>query len=523
MSRIQSLVYRELMIKRKNNIFYLICMTVLSVLSWAMVLFMRFSDGDEMQKTPVYSIISSLIFLVLPCIPVCQITGGAEVFISDVKSGWLRYSDVLPVTTSGRMAAEFAGSVLSAFPNGIISLINIAGFCAVTELRFGAGHIAAWFALLAFLNFIDIPNRYFIYQARKYDDINRLGNKGGLCSCGLMLLAAAVIFNMLPDNVQLTDYTDAQDIFSAGNLVWLIPLSAALMALRFYVSCKALKKTEPEESAENTDKAGAYTDFSEKRSFVSGFAYKELKQNRKSLILLLFVPLISLALTLLMDTVFHIIEDSSVNADIILNGISHDFEMIRILTAGLGIMFVTMLNKDIFSGDDRKIWAYFISSVPSGVRKFIFTKYIFMALSVAVYSVSFIVTERIMIILRYCLCSVRTESIGGGIVLYFFFFILLKSVLIPMMLRFGAHKGSIFSAILIIGLGCVFVAAVILILASGSGEYLTENIKAMMNGERGNAVKYASAVFCVFSSAAFILSALVSEKLYIKGTKEYDK
>jgi len=158
---------------------------------------------------------------------------------------------------------------------------------------------------------------------------------------------------------------------------------------------------------------------------MTGFVYKELKQNLRYILLTVvsgFIPLIVLIM----------FRDSGETAS--------DFQ--KLLEIGLigRLLLAGGMEMAVLNGDDRKLWAYFVSSTSEGYKGFLRVKYEMIFVMSLLFLTSFTLCEQLITAIAADRGMMVESSASAIAVPLVFIQFLLRSVDIPLFYRFGAKR-----------------------------------------------------------------------------------
>ena len=458
-----------------------------------------------------------------------------ENFKADINSGWLNYSYALPIKPMERAAARFVRRYSAVFGGVLLSLCNAAAICAHMGKPFGANYIVWHFVVLAMMILSSLPNDFFILRARSGADMKKMQTVSGMTMMGLMVVMVIVIFKL--SDVDLEKLAGVESlfklpVFTADSLLWSVPLLLVMMAANFFVSyfslrsayagaarpIKEIAETDPQKPQVVSEiKPDIKPDV--KTDGATGLLYKELKQNR---IVFIFATLTPILLTAF-PFCFSAIEVMTNNA-----GVNELFEtatntIIRGLMCVCGIFVVSGLMSEVFRGDDKKLWAYFVVSTPQGVKGFLYRKYVVTVMINLVYMASGIFADNLLATMNYFATGNELmTSMSSLYILGVFFLMSVSSLDIPFTVRYGSKRGSIIKMIIMMSLCTVAVAAYSL-MPEDIQEKVTQVLISLYNGEANDALMLITSLLPYIIFAAFLYSYKISCKIFMKGVNEYDK
>lgn len=525
MTKLRSLIFREIKMCQK---LYIIRFAVLFAFAAFVIggtfLFTNLEGLPENISKSFTQMFSMLIMLYSTLI-----FADDNTFKSDLNSGWESYSYVLPITPSERAAVKlirFIGTLCISVPIGMacVFIIN-----KIAGTQFQIGYVSLQFIFLDLLLFPKIIMDLFVLRAKNTDEYNKMQDKGGLVCLASVICIALIIIKCVGLDIAAIFNSNSNEPFSldiisrltGGMLLWLIPLTLVLFALHFAViyhhsqyayanGTKINKANVKEEKA---------IDLTAPHCEPVGFLYKEIRQNRKSIITVILLPFLILIFLAGCLAIVSLNEDYGGDGWIVKTLTSDIF---RIVAMAIGFFSVSGLLLSVFHGDDKKLWAYFIASAPNGVKRFLYTKYVLSFAMCGLYFVSSYVAETFVATVSWFALGKEIMSLASIFAMIFFALILQNSFSIPMMLRFGEKKGSIINLIIIL---CLAVAAILVfsLIPVTIQDKVLAWLSAFMTGDHGDITALLLGLFPAFSVGAYILSYKVSCKIFMKGVNEYDK
>lgn len=242
---------------------------------------------------------------------------------------------------------------------------------------------------------------------------------------------------------------------------------------------------------------------------MKGYLYKELKQYRKIIYLLFIVVLYVVFGAIVMTMAMA----GTITREAILLYATEGMEY-RLLFLVFGFAFAMGLEEYTFQGADTKIWGFFVASNPKGIRGYIYNKY---GLTLAMSVVYFVLTAG----LDFCLTRMVSVIAGGelpvmGKVMAVLLCIqlLYHSLTIPFAVRFGGKRGNMIKLIFVI-----LATIAVLVIALMHPVETSEFIDGILHSE--SITEYWNWWLPAVSVVAYILSCLLSVKLYRKGVVQY--
>lgn len=507
--KFRSLLFRELRLSRKMTLLHLGLLMLLILMSWGMLM-----SVDEIAT------IMDVLFLMTAMLASMTLMLD-ENFKSDVNSGWLVYSYTLPIKPFERAAARFVRINGMCLINLGLSLANCAALCAYLGKPFGANWLVWHIVIFAMITIFALPNELILLRVRSAAELKKAQNTAGLASVGIMVVLIAALWML--SGKSLSDLTGGENLFTlptftAGDLAWALPLLLAVMAVSFAVSCNSLKTafsgSKPKEAA-----ASETQTFTAKAGVVKGMMYKELRQNRLVLILAAAAPFLLTAFPFCFAAIGVITGETSVDEMFVM--MTNPF--IRVLMCIAGIFAVSGLTSEVFRGDDRKLWVYFVISSPRGVKGYMYCKYAVTLLVMTVYTAAGIVADRTLEAVKYLVTGYMPSSsgmmpfYGWGVVAL----LLISAIDIPFSVRFGSKKGSIIKMISMLLL-CGAAVTTFSLLPESAQESVM-NFFISLADKKNGLLTVIRIAFPIVAAAAFALSCRISRGVFVKGAEGYDK
>lgn len=179
------------------------------------------------------------------------------------------------------------------------------------------------------------------------------------------------------------------------------------------------------------------------------------------------------------------------------------------------------LQQSIFSTDEKKVWANFISSTPLSVYGQVLTKYLF----------SLLITASLLV---YCAIAFKINAVIQGndcgaikiIVALSVVQLLLRSIEFPFLIRFGSKSGN--SIRMFFSFLLVFIAFIYCLFGDlsifGTFDDFMKWFTKLMDSETIISIKRTISILApIIVAVLYFLSYKISCKLYLKGTESYDK
>lgn len=243
---------------------------------------------------------------------------------------------------------------------------------------------------------------------------------------------------------------------------------------------------------------------------MAGLLYKDITVNRKTffsfLLMLLFV---GFSLISGFDDFF---EDLGLTAEI----------KVTICIAFLS-MYVFVLcstaTEGLIKNDEKRMWAYYMTSAPNGIIRQIGSKYIFLLMVLGVCVVLLAAVEYMLCVradVKYAFMK-NMGTYSSVIALQLIY----SSIELPCMIRFGVKAGmSLKSGIVVL----LMFAAIVYFLFGDLTVFQGENpwyIQLISSVNDGKFTVWD--LTPVFAAVVYFLSCLLSCRLYLKGTDSYEK
>lgn len=513
-AKFRSLLFREFRLARK-----IIIMTACVLLGFTALLWVSlFSAAGITDNIPADSLSAMIaLFAATPLLL-------DDTHISDVKYGWAVYSYALPIAPFERAAARFVRRLALCGGSSLFCLANSAAICAYFGKAFKANYSVLYVLIFSAVMLTVLPNDFFVLKARNAGDIKKMQTAAGMTSLGIMTVLILAVLKA--NGIGLQALTDDEAViafpeFTATALLWAVPLLLLLIAADFFVSYQSLRSAYP-----NAPKAKAKRDIAEAKAVlpekygeVTGMLYKELKQNRLMLILTAAVPVLLTAFPFCFTAIGVITSSQTVEDmfEMATNGI------IRGLMLVIGIFTVSGIMSEVFNGDDKKLWAYFVVSSPKGVKGYMYSKYVLTFMMNFLYMVSWMFADNLLSTVNYFVTGKELETAFTQFYLMEVFLILMISAIdIPFTVRYGSKRGSLVKMTVMLTL-CTAAVAVFSFLPDGAREKLLDLASAVLNGEADGILMLVLSLYPYIAFSAFLYSYKVSCKLFLKGADEYDK
>lgn len=528
MTKFRSLIFREFKVCKKNYILNFLVLIIFSLfIIFAAFIFNRISGGLSEDKNMAKTIFGSLF--------TCIMLISSMIFMdelalkSDLNSGWNNYSYTLPITASKRAAVKFVRYVFVLAISVLISMISVITISKLTGVGFEFGYVILQLIFVDMALIPKIITEFFTLRARNSDEHKKMQNKGNISSIIFFICAALIVIKCAGVDFASLIGSDSNtpldfDIVSKLNgkmLIWLIPLTIILFAVYYAVIYYRSRSAYPAgvKIKKRNDETNKSVDLAAPHSKPTGFLYKELRQNTKSIFAVILLPFFILLLLTVCLAIVSLNESYSSDGFVVRTVTSSSF---RILSVGFGFFAVSGLLLSVFHGDDRKLWAYFTASAPKGVNRFLYSKYVLSFAMCGIYFVSCYVAENLLATIHWFVLGEEMVSFTSIFVMIFFALIFMNSFSIPLMLRFGEKKGAVINLIVII---CLAIAGMVILtnILEDHPDKVFDWLIGFLKGEYSGITMLLLGLYPALSVGAYILSYKISCKIFMKGVNEYDK
>lgn len=541
-SKFSSLLFREFRLTKKNTMLYGVLLLAWVALIWG-VIFSLGANGIDNSEMSVDNIIIMTALL-----------GAVVLFIDnihhmDIASGWITYSYALPITPFERAAARFVRRFIISIGSCFICLINSVAVCAYLGENFVANYIIWHILVFSAVILYSLPDSFFNLRARSGEEAKKLRTVSGMASLAVMIVSFLII--ALLSGIDLQKIISAEGsvelpVFTAGALIWALPLLLCLMAADFCITYHSLRAAYPGVVKRGDKVRSAHTvkakeDGENKSSYavndkvdeevrlvnamdiksvgVTGLLYKEFVQNGMLLILTAFVPLLLTALPFCFTAVGVITGSQSVEYmfEIAAN------EFIRMIMVLIGLFVVSGMMSEVFRGDDRKSWAYFVASAPQGIKGYIYNKYVVILMMNLIYMTAGMFADNLFSTVYYF--ATGEEITTSMLYLYLagvFLIMLMSAFDIPLTVRYGMKKGSLLkvTAMLIVCAAAVFG---FVMLPDNIKEKVIDCVVSVLDGKANGALLLTLGICPYICFGAFLYSYRLACKAFMKGVDEYDE
>lgn len=515
MTKFRSLIFREMRVFRKHIILTAILLFVMGAFYVVGIYAIKqdsTADGNMIESMVLMSSLTLAMISSLTCL------FQNEVFKKDINVNWLRYSYTLPLTSKERAIIQVVNKNAVTIISMVLGLFFTVVYCHIADISFSAIYVTIYAIVYACGLIASMFSDLFLLNARSIDEYHKRHQNFGLTSLFICIAFVVVFLDKIksflddetPPVVRIFKYLN-------GNwLIWLIPLIIVLIFADYLVIKNRMKNAFSEISIKK--KAEKTTVITDTHDYPTGFFYKELKQNRLSIVLVAVMPILVTALNYGM--LFFI----SLTENISLKTVMADGEYIitHYLCIAFGVYVASSLISGVFLGDDNKLWAFFTASTPNGVKNFMYNKYVLCFALTGLYMVISNFGESLYDTISFLITGKESADISSIYIIVFFALLFMNAVDIPFMVRFGQKKGSIIKTTLMLAIS----TAAVIIWGNLPYEYQDSIMKAITsiwNGEADSIIMLATGILPVICLVAYPLSYKISCILFMKGVNGYDK
>ncbi|MBR5513449.1 MAG: ABC-2 transporter permease [Ruminococcus sp.] len=516
MTKLRSLLFRELKLTRKTNILMFFLLIVMSGF-YTVGIYAVKNDPESGNMAEIMVLMLSSVLSVL-----CSMPGlmQNESFVKDINSNWLRYSYTLPVTSKERAVVKVLHK-----NGGVIILMllfylpAVALFCHIAETEFLGTYVTVYALVYAAMMLVGMLSSFFTLSARSVDEYKKQSTRYGLTSLVVLIIAALIFYKKIRsvfNNYVGIELDKIYNFINASWLIWLIPLIILLNIADYLVIKNRMKSAFSDISVKK--KAEITEAISDTHDYPTGFFYKELKQNRLSIVLVAILPLLITVLSLGMMYTVSLSEEISFKSALA----DGEWKLLHYICIVLGVFFASSLIMNVFSGDDNKLWAFFAASTPDGVKRFMYNKYVLCFAMTGLYMVMSIFSENLYDTIKFIITGKESSNITTVFIIIFYMLIFFNSIDIPLMFRFGQKKGSIIktTAMLVIAIVAVIIWENIPYEWQDAIFYAVDGV---LKGQASDEMLLITPICILLCLAAYPMSYNISCKLFMKGVNNYDK
>jgi len=532
-----ALLKREFRISRKANILKFALCSLWLLMIWLVMVSIKtdsklresvFENNSDFIKNAPTAITIFIIFF----INMSNSQGNNHK--SDLASRWQFYSYTLPVSPFMRTTALFSCRLILSFAGIILSIANAVFCAAYWDTGFNPSVPAYAFLVTTLLAFWNLPVDFFLFRARNEIEYKK---QSGLAYFGMVMLMSLFFFAVFKvAGIGLSDVLDSEKnsaihfpAFSLKDLFLIVPLFIVVETFSFVLLYRSLKKPYgiTEEKAmkvtSGEDPAVGTSVKNEKNTLPpvgkkspKGLFYLEFSRNKILLFLCIFLPFFCLLLPFIANFSDVFFGNKSVS-DMFMTA-TNPFVMIAMYL--LGFAGINMAMGILFSGDTKKLFAYFIASTPGGVKKYVRNKYFACVVFNLIFHISCLLAYTLLYAVNHLMLNEELSS-SRKVYLYGIFAILfISSIELPLFFRFGAKRASMIKLLVILGCGILF-TIVFALISERAQENLMATISNLMQGIISPKIKKALKTAPFIATILYLLSLRLSESVYLKGAEEY--
>ncbi len=523
-AKFKSLMYREWRVSRKGNIIraclllgwviLIIAATTTGISNTDDLTNMDAESGEALNFVRVSALYTG--FIAFACAFAME-----DVFTADLNSGWLRYSYTLPITPFERALARSVRRNVCGVIALVISFVTGIAICAVGnaeyKLEYAVFNFIMW-DVGVILSMFELPK----LAGRSTDDIKQINKKmilPNIIFYGSIIIGLLIKYDFDINRLAMDIINIKTPEPGVGTLIIALILMVVLTLADFYLSYLLLRKAyysdnRAKKSERRTVEADIIRSEISESHFMTGLLYKEFTQNRFGLLITALTPFICSLLFIAM----HIFATVAIDEGFDDEGLIP----MNFMTIIMALFVVSNYIANIFKGDDKKLWAYFVTSSPDGIKGFLYNKFLLIFASSGLFTASLFFEQTFIQTYFKLVWDETVKANIGFAVASFFILLFLNAVDIPFMIRFGSKRGGTIKLTLMM---LVATAGVIGFgfLPEKAGMWLMDTAKSLYNGKADGTVMLVVSVMPYLALGAFLLSYKISCKLFMKGVAEYDK
>lgn len=250
---------------------------------------------------------------------------------------------------------------------------------------------------------------------------------------------------------------------------------------------------------------------------MKGLFYKEFKQNRRELLVTILAPFLVL---LMPPMIVSADPDTSLTSAFIF--LEKEAAMLKILLIVVTYLMVGDMQGKTLIGDDTKKWELFVTSNPTGIKGYLYTKYVFIFGMCGLMFVASTFVDFLYGTVGYQMTKQEIGTMSVMLVLLFYAQLFLRAIELPLFIRFGIKRGIIVKNIAAVLITFLLVGFVLLnpfdIVVKIVGY-----IDSVRSGDASDTITLMISVFPFLALGAYYLSYRIACKVYMKGVEQYDK
>ncbi len=201
--------------------------------------------------------------------------------------------------------------------------------------------------------------------------------------------------------------------------------------------------------------------------------------------------------------------------------------LIRLMFLLFGFFIASMIQSNVFIGDETKKWGYFTATHPKGVKGQVFYKYLIVFLMILWGVAMCYFFNGIYAQFVFARMGVDVPNVTSIYLLMAFFQILMRAIELPFYIRFGAQRGGHVKMLFFLG---AFIVLLIYLLFGPLPKSVDDAIYKVFDfvmnlheGKSSDTLILGLGVFQAAAVAAYYFSYKISCRLYMKGVEQYDK
>lgn len=238
---------------------------------------------------------------------------------------------------------------------------------------------------------------------------------------------------------------------------------------------------------------------------MTGYLYKELKQNRLYILLTAILVPVMIFLPLVV-----VMAGEKTMAKEAFLSFANTGIALRILFALAGFVSAFIIQTLTLKGDDKKMWGYFVASNPKGINGYVVIKYLFVAAMSLFFLVLGIGFDLAFTFITNYIGGISVPLMSEALLTMMFLMLLFNAVEIPFTIRFGEKRGSIIRTVIWLGI----IISVLVAFFINPVEVSDIVNDFLFSGKISSRMKW---ILPIASILAYGISCAVSCKLYIKG------
>lgn len=517
MKKFKALIFRELRLSVKNLILKTSALMVMG-LFYLFGIYVVMND-EESSAALLQSMV--LCLSIMFCLmSVLLNLGQTDILKSDINSRWLNYSYCLPIKPKDRAIVHILRSNVFTTVFLLLGLIFTSIYCHIANISFSVKYITLYAVVYAVGLLCDLLINAVVFRARSIDELNKLHRNVSLALIASAVAAISIFYKDIKHFLNSDSRLPVEKIMDHLNgkmLFWLVPLIIILIFADYLAVKKNLQTAYSHINTKSESSAHSKETITDTHDYPIGFFYKELKQNRLTIILTAVLPTILILLNFGMLYSTSGTENKGFKEALA----SSDSNFMRYLCMGIGAFVASGMLTAVFTGDDRKLWTYFTVSTPQGVKGFLYNKYVLCFAMNGLYMVTSYFAQNLYDTIYYAVTGKENIIMNPTIVL-FYALLALCAIDIPFMIRFGQKKGSIIKTTAMMAISTVLVL-IFELLPYDVQEKLMQTLVKIKDGTANDTIMLMFSLLPAICIAAYLMSYRVSCKLFMKGVDEYDK